>query len=94
MPNMNQPKDAPKIEFPCERYLIKVIGDASASFAEKVANVLVKYDAKVTADSFKENASSKGRFVSLNIYMRIEKAEHLQQLHEELKQNPAVKMVL
>ena len=87
-------QDAPKIEFPCDRYLIKVMGDAIPDFKPFVASVLCKFDTNVTVDSFRENPSKNGRFVSLNVHMRIEEAEHLQQLFDELKLNPMVKMVL
>ncbi|MFT7418386.1 MAG: putative lipoic acid-binding regulatory protein, partial [Reinekea sp.] len=46
---------APKIEFPCERYLIKVVGDAHPEYQQFVAGVLVKYDPAVTVESFSEN---------------------------------------
>lgn len=42
---------APKIEFPCERYLIKVVGDAHPDYQQFVAGVLVKYDPAVTVES-------------------------------------------
>jgi putative lipoic acid-binding regulatory protein len=87
-------EDAPKIEFPCERYLIKIVGDSHPEYKPFVAGVLSKYDASVTVDSFRENPSKNGRFVSLNVHMRIEKEDHLRELFEELKVNAMVKMVL
>lgn len=88
------PEDAPKIEFPCDDYLIKIVGDDHPDYRPFVAGVLVKYDAKVTEASFTENVSKNGRFVSLTIRMRIEEEIHLTQLFEELKTNTMVKMVL
>jgi putative lipoic acid-binding regulatory protein len=85
---------APKIEFPCERYLIKVVGDAHPDYQQFVAGVLVKYDPAVTVERFSENPSKNGRFVSLTIWMRIEQEAHLTLLFDELKVNPMVKMVL
>lgn len=85
---------APKIVFPCERYLIKVVGDAHPDYQQFVAGVLVKYDATVSVERFSENTSKNGRFVSLTIWMRIEQEAHLTLLFEELKLNPMVKMVL
>jgi len=87
-------EDAPKIEFPCEDYLIKIVGDSLPDYKPFVASVLVKYDNRITVNSFKENPSKNGRFVSLNVRMNIEKEEHLKQLFEELKVNSMVKMVL
>jgi len=85
---------APKIVFPCDRYLIKIVGDAQPEYKHFVASVLVKYDPNVTLDRFTENPSKNGRFVSLNIWMRIEEEAHLTLLFDELKVNPMVKMVL
>ncbi len=86
--------EAPKIEFPCDDYLIKVVGDSHPDYRVFVASVLVKYDTKVTVDCFQENPSRNGRFVSLTVRMRIEEEAHLQLLFDELKVNPMVRMVL
>jgi putative lipoic acid-binding regulatory protein len=59
-----------------------------------VATVLAQYDPSVNIDSFSENLSKNGRFVSLTIRMRIEEEKQLTLLFEELKANPLVKMVL
>ncbi|WP_320822571.1 DUF493 domain-containing protein [Reinekea sp.] len=90
----SQADTAPKIVFPCERYLIKIVGDAKPEYKHFVASVLVKYDLRVTPESFTENPSKNGRFVSLNVWMRIEEEAHLSLLFDELKVNPMVKMVL
>lgn len=87
-------KDAPKITFPCDNYLIKVVGDSHPDYKVFVAEVLVKYDETVTVERFEERPSRNGNFVSLNIRMRIEEEIHLTRLFEELKGNRMVKMVL
>jgi len=91
---MKQPKDAPKIEFPCDDYVIKVVGDVHPDYKPFVAGVLVKYDKQVTVDSFRETPSKKGTFVSLTVKMRIEDENDLNKLFEELKVNKLVRMVL
>lgn len=87
-------KDAPKIEFPCDDYLIKVVGEDYADLRSFVAGALVKYDKNVSESKFTENASKKGRFVSLTVKLRIEKIEDLTSLTADLKANKRVKMVL
>ncbi|MEJ2042405.1 MAG: DUF493 domain-containing protein [Reinekea sp.] len=89
---MTQPP--PKIEFPCDDYLIKVVGEVHPEYKPFVTSVLSKYDATVTIERFSENLSKNGRFVSLTIRMRIEEEAHLTLLFEELKTNPLVKMVI
>lgn len=85
---------APKIEFPCVDYVIKVLGDESPSYRDFVASVLARFDDRVTASSFIEQPSKNGRFVSLTVRMHIEKEADLTSLSEELKSNSMVKMVL
>ena len=86
--------EAPKITFPCDDYVIKIVGDAHPEYVPFVTQVLCKYDTQVTEQSYSINSSKNGRFVSLTIRMRIEKEEHLTLLFEELKINDMVKMVL
>lgn len=88
------PEDAPKIVFPCDDYVIKVVGDSHPEFRSFVVGVLSQYDATVHANKFSENPSKNGRFVSLTIRMRIEHENHLTLLFEELKISSMVKMVL
>lgn len=88
------PEDAPKIEFPCDDYVIKIVGDSVSEFKPFTTSVLSKYDSKVTDDSYRENPSKNGRFVSLTVKMRVEKESDLTDLFNELKANPLVRMVL
>lgn len=90
---MNE-QEAPKIEFPCPDYLIKVVGDEHPDLRHFVAGVLVKYDETVTHKSFSSRPSKNGRFVSLNVKMRIEHKDHLSALFNELKVNPLIKIVI
>ena len=38
------PEDAPKIVFPCDDYVIKVVGDMHPEFKPFVTEVLCRYD--------------------------------------------------
>jgi len=84
----------PKIEFPCDDYMIKVVGDTGPGFRAFVHSVLVRYDATLTEDSFRITPSRNGRFESLTVYMRIEREEHLSDLHRELKADDRIRTVL
>lgn len=89
-----KPEDAPKIEFPCDDYVIKIVGDSVPEYKPFVASVLKKFDESVHEGRFTENPSKNGNFVSLTIRMRIEQESHLEELFVELKTNNLVKMVL
>lgn len=86
--------EAPRITFPCEDYLIKVVGDSDDSFRQFVHSVLVQFDGELTEASFSVNASRNGRFESLTVRMRIEQEGHLTELFELLKADTRVRMVL
>lgn len=84
----------PKIEFPCDDYVIKVVGDAAPGFRAFVHSVLVRYDISLTDAAYRVTPSRNGRFESLTVSMRIEREEHLSDLHQELKADGRVRMVL
>lgn len=86
--------EAPKITFPCDDYLIKVVGDTDDTFRAFVHSVLVQFDDQLTEASFSVNASRNGRFESLTVRMRIEQESHLTDLFELLKADARVRMVL
>ena len=88
---MSQP-EAPKIEFPCDDYMIKVVGDAEVALRDFVHQVLVRYDSRLTLESFTSKPSRNGRFESLTVFMRVE--VHLSELFDVLKSDDRVKMVI
>jgi len=90
---VSQP-EAPKIEFPCDDYMIKVVGDAEVALRDFVHQVLVRYDSRLTLESYKSRPSRNGRFESLTVFMRVEEEGHLSELFEVLKSDDRVKMVI
>ena len=90
---MSQP-EAPKIEFPCDDYMIKVVGDAEVALRDFVHQVLVRYDSRLTLESFTSKPSRNGRFESLTVFMRVEEEVHLSELFDVLKSDDRVKMVI
>lgn len=87
-------QDPPKITFPCDDYVIKVVGDVHEGFKPFVHSVLVRYDARLSESSFSVSTSRNGRFESLTVRMRIEHEDHLTELFEALKADERVRMVL
>lgn len=87
-------QEPPKITFPCDDYVIKVVGDVHEGFRLFVHSVLVQYDEQLTEASYSVNVSRNGRFESLTVRMRIEHEDHLKALFEMLKVDERVRMVL
>lgn len=86
--------DAPKIQFPCDDYIIKVVGVASPQLKPFVTSVLTQIDSAVTQQSYRETLSKNGRFLSLTVKMRIVRKSQLTELFDQLKVNSLIKLVL
>ena len=86
--------DAPKIEFPCDNYVIKVVAmdetDIQATVTERVRAHAPEFD----ESTIKKNVSSKGRFVSFSLRIRAQSETQLAGLHEDLMAVEAIKMVM
>jgi putative lipoic acid-binding regulatory protein len=87
-------QEPPKITFPCDDYVIKVVGDVHDGFRTFVHSVLVRYDPSLSEASFSASASRNGRYESLTVRMRIEQESHLTELFDALKADERVRMVL
>ena len=85
---------APKIEFPCQRYPIKVIGDAGEGFAELVVEVIQRHAPDFDATSLVLRDSRNGRFLSVQVLITATGVEQLQAIHLDLRATGRVHMVL
>ena len=85
---------APKIEFPCERYPIKVIGDAGEGFAALVIDIMRRHVADFDEGSLVLRDSSKGRFMSVQVLITASSTDQLQAIHMDLRATGRVHMVL
>jgi putative lipoic acid-binding regulatory protein len=82
----------PKIEFPCENYPVKVLGDAG--LLDFVLETTEAFAPGFNRSKVKVKASSKGRFDSVTVYITATGADQLEQYHQALRENTAVKIVL
>jgi hypothetical protein len=89
---MSNNQEPPKIEFPCS-YLIKVIGDSEQDFPALVCAIMKKHDKDFDGKHSIRN-SGKGRFVSVNVTITALGADHLENIHQDLKATGRVKMVI
>jgi uncharacterized protein len=86
--------DAPKIEFPCANYPIKVVGDASAHFRDFVLAVMAKHDPSFDPTQAHVRPSRKGNYMAVNVMVTATSPNQLGDIFTELKANPAVRLVL
>lgn len=89
----NQP-DAPKIEFPCENYPIKVLGVCADDYVQEIFNIVQKHAPECNQEQIALKESSKGSFQSCTLYITATGIEQLQNLHTELKAHKYVRMVI
>ncbi|MBG7027594.1 DUF493 domain-containing protein [Pseudomonas aeruginosa] len=84
----------PKIEFPCERYPIKVIGDAGEGFSDLVVEIIRRQAPDLDAETLVVRDSSKGRFLSVQVLITATDVDQLQAIHNDLRATGRVHMVL
>ncbi len=87
-------QEPPKIEFPCEDYLIKVMGDANQQMVDFVFEVTEQFAPGFDRDKVTINKSSKGRFHSITLFITATGIDQLSAYHQKLVANSAIKMVL
>ena len=85
---------APKIEFPCERYPIKVIGEAGEGFRELVLEVIQRHAPDCDETTLVTRDSRNGRFLSVQVLITATGVEQLQAIHVDLRATGRVHMVL
>lgn len=85
---------APRIEFPCERYPIKVIGDAGEGFPALVVEIMRRHVADFDETTLVLRDSSKGRFMSAQVLITATSADQLQAIHLDLRATGRVHMVI
>lgn len=84
----------PRIEFPCEDYPIKVMGDAGNELQIHVINVFSKHVEDFDVETMRVRESAQGRFQSITVSINATGEAQLQAIFEDLKLSDIVKMVL
>ncbi|MFY0665244.1 MAG: DUF493 domain-containing protein [Natronospirillum sp.] len=87
-------QEAPKIEFPCKDYPVKVVGEDSEAFKSSVFAVFTQLGIEHSTTRIREMPSKNGRFIALTVPITAESVEQLSTLNTELRKLPAVKMVI
>jgi putative lipoic acid-binding regulatory protein len=89
----NEPQ-APKIEFPCANYPIKIIGEAGDGFVELIVEIMREHCADFEHERVTVRDSRAGRFASVQVYVNALGVDHLQAIHNALRASGRVQMVL
>lgn len=85
---------APKIEFPCARYPIKIIGEAGDGFTDTVVEVIQRHAADFDSTTLTIRDSKNGRFLAVQVLITATGVEQLQAIHTDLRATGRVHMVL
>ncbi|MDO6563277.1 DUF493 family protein [Amphritea sp. 1_MG-2023] len=87
-------QQAPKIEFPCPDYPIKVIGRDGPDFQEVVIDVVRIHVPDLDITTIDLQGSRKGTFTSIRMKITATGHEQLKALHEDLLETGRVTMVI
>jgi len=86
---INELEQKLELEYPCDwRY--KVIGEERAKLEQAIRDVILEREHRLAHS----NASSSGRYISLNLDLLVQNEEERQFIYEALKAHRHVKMVL
>lgn len=84
----------PKIEFPCEDYPIKVLGDAGNELRELVIEVMERHAPGFDQTQIRVKDSRNGTYQSLTVRITATGVQQLKTIHRELIASPLTKTVL
>ncbi len=82
------------IEFPCERYPIKVIGDAGEGFTALVIEILKRHAPDLDESTLVLRDSRNGKYQTVQLLITATGIEQLQDLNSDLRATGRVHMVL
>jgi putative lipoic acid-binding regulatory protein len=82
-----------KIEFPCDDYPIKVIGDTGVGFTDAVIEILSKH-ATINIATLAERQSSNGKYTTVQLHIVATGEDQLRDINSALRATGVVHMVL
>jgi putative lipoic acid-binding regulatory protein len=86
--------DSVTIQFPCKDYPIKIVGEAAPDYRERVLDIVEKHAPGFDRTTVTVRDSSNGRYCSVTVRITATGEPQLKAMFEDLKQHPAVRMVL
>jgi len=91
---MAKKTEAPKIEFPCPNYPVKVLGEAADDYESFVVDIVRVHAPEFDVERMTINHSRNGRFTSITFFITAESEEQLENMHKDLIQHDRIKMVM
>jgi putative lipoic acid-binding regulatory protein len=82
-----------EIKFPCADYPIKVIGNTSVGFLDKVIEILRKH-AEIDMATLAERQSSNGKYTTVQLHIIATGEDQLRDINSDLRASGHVHMVL
>lgn len=86
--------NAPKIEFPCPHYPIKVLGQGAEDYAQTVFEIVRIHAPDCDFTKIQLRDSRNGRFCAVTVFITATGIEQLQALHADLMAHRYVQMVI
>ncbi|HSG04523.1 MAG TPA: DUF493 family protein [Marinobacterium sp.] len=90
---MSEP-EAPKIEFPCPDYPIKVVGNNASDFRAYVIETVQIYAPDLDISRVTVQESRTGKYLSVRLWITATGEEQLDKMHRDLKSSGRVHTVL
>lgn len=87
-------QSAPKIDFPCADYPIKVIGHNTEDFKQFVIDVMLSYDRGLELNKVTHQDSKNAKFRSVRLFMTAQSESQLIALNDQLKASSRVITVI
>ena len=87
-------QEPPKIEFPCENYPIKILGESGIELHSLVHAVISRHAFGYDHEKTRVNTTAKGNFQSVTVFITAQGIEQLQAIHDEFKLHKIVRMVM
>ena len=84
----------PVIEFPCDDYPVKIMGDAHSEMYRFVIETTEIHAPGFDHSKITIKTSNKGRFQSITVYITATGLDQLESYHQALIAHPAIKLVL
>ncbi|MCQ3829317.1 YbeD family protein [Microbulbifer elongatus] len=84
----------PKIEFPCEDYMVKVVRDSDDQVHDFVLEVMRRHAPELDESKMTLKPSRNGKFTSVTFFIVATGKDQLQALTEELTAHSGVYMVI
>ncbi len=86
--------EAPKIEFPCANYSLKIVGLKTANYHKWVVECMQRLSPELDPKKVQVVDSRNVTFQSIRLAVTAQSEDHLKEIHQTLMDSGKVKLVL